>query len=493
MEQVDIYMQCAKNPWFFIINFVTTIHPLRGKVPFKLFPFQVSVLYQLIKNPYNIILKPRQMGMSVLVAAYALWLAMFHPHKNIMIISLKLDTATALLRKIKSMYRSLPTFLKTPPEGGDYDNPGTVTRIGFDNGSQIMVSAATEDAGRSESLSLLIMDECAIQRYAGQIWTAAQQTLATGGKAILLSSAYGVGNFFHQTWVDAVANVNGFFPIKLNWEMHPERDKAWYAQQKKLMGSKRVAQEVDCDFLTSGYNVFDLADIRAIEDRLLDRAPIRSLYNDKFHQYHEFDPNDSYYIGADVAAGRDRDYSTFSIYNEQGKEFACYKNNIISPRDFGKLLMEWGEKANYAMLAPEVNAVGEGPLALMEEYHYPNIYYRVAKTMRKGDFYKSEDKKPGWYTTSKNRNEIINGMDDDLRDDSVEIWNPFFTQEAYTFIYNEANKPIALGKELRKSGGSSHDLQDDNEAYSDDSIIASCIGNEVRKNPGKYSGALPMA
>ena len=44
----------------------------------------------------------------------------------------------------------------------------------------------------------------------GEIWASAQQTLATGGGCIALSTPYGTGNWFHQTWVRAENRENQF-------------------------------------------------------------------------------------------------------------------------------------------------------------------------------------------------------------------------------------------------------------------------------------------
>ena len=84
-------------------------------------------------------------------------------------------------------------------------------------------------------------------------------TLATGGGAIVLSTPYGTGNWFHKTWVSAENNENDFLPIKLPWWVHPERDENWRKRQDELLGDPRLAaQECDCDFSTSGDIVFIL-------------------------------------------------------------------------------------------------------------------------------------------------------------------------------------------------------------------------------------------
>ena len=45
------------------------------------------------------------------------------------------------------------------------------------------------------------------------------------------------------------------------------------------------------------------------------------------YQYHPYDPTRVYTIGADIATGRAKDNSAFSIYDDKGLEVACYKIN----------------------------------------------------------------------------------------------------------------------------------------------------------------------
>ena len=41
---------------------------------------------------------------------------------------------------------------------------------------------------------------------------------------------------------------NDFNPIKLHWNLHPDRGQEWRDAQTKLLGEKD-AQECDCDFI----------------------------------------------------------------------------------------------------------------------------------------------------------------------------------------------------------------------------------------------------
>lgn len=128
--------------------------------------------------------------------------------QKINIISIKDTTAKKVLKKIKFMYKNLPWYLQTPIINGRAGEYGSASMIEFDNGSFIESIPTSSEAGRSESLSLLVIDEAAVVRWAAQIWAAAFPTLSTGGAAIVNSTPYGVGNFYHSTWVDAIAGGN---------------------------------------------------------------------------------------------------------------------------------------------------------------------------------------------------------------------------------------------------------------------------------------------
>lgn len=315
----------VSNDVFYFSLFTYVIHPMRGKVRFELYPYQKSVLYNFVKERFNILLKFRQAGITELISMYCLWLAMYHPNKKINIISIKDTTAKKVLKKIKFMYKNLPWYLQTPIINGRSGEYGSASMIEFDNGSFIESIPTSSEAGRSESLSLLVIDEAAVVRWAAQIWAAAFPTLSTGGAAIINSTPYGVGNFYHSTWVDAIAGGNPFNPLRLYWQMHPERDINWYNEMSSALGTKRTAQEIDGDFLSSGNTVFDLADIKAIEDCLSDYPVIKKRFNGQYRQFLEPAPDKEYFIGADVSTGRSSDYSAFTCMDKQGEEQAVFK------------------------------------------------------------------------------------------------------------------------------------------------------------------------
>ena len=811
-EELEILAKVPNDVFLFSL-FCYVIHPVRGKVRFELYPYQKSVLYQFVKERFNILLKFRQAGITELISMYCLWLAMYHPNKKINIISIKDTTAKKVLKKIKFMYKNLPWYLQTPIINGRAGEFGSASMIEFDNGSFIESIPTSSEAGRSESLSLLVIDEAAIVRWAAQIWAAAFPTLSclsgsykifykksiklprtknkygseigtirmdeigpkkkgvkdlydsnlytlthtgewkrilwsqnkgklktlllrdskgveiectpkhrfltihgwkkaseilsenldiiqidlgieklinppvtnppklekikpimgfprffvtnlgrvlrknskggfeevkqhinkrfyydvgltkdgktytkkvsrlvaqafigpipegyfvdhidcnkeynyvtnlqiitnsenikrgrdfsigatlsniigkinpvthglilalreeykdksyaylsgilkskygldisrrtlnnilnrtpvylskltlieekestiydvhvednhsyittngyinhnTGGSAIVNSTPYGVGNFYHSTWVDAIAGGNPFNPIRLYWQMHPERDENWYKQMASALGPKRTAQEIDGDFLSSGNTVFDLADIKAIEDCLSDYPVIKKRFNGQYRQYLEPQSDKEYFIGADVSTGRASDYSAFTCMDKQGEEQAVFKGRIPIDK-YAKLLGDTGQLYNWATIAPESNDVGMAVTTKLQDEGYPKLYYYQKMLKKKGKSRPEVDKSPGWLTTQKNRSVIIENLEQDIREEDVIIKDPFFVQEAYTFIYDGLGRPVAMGK--HRANNSAVDIDLEGDVYSDDSIFGKAICNHIRK------------
>ena len=245
------YVRCVVDPIHFMKKYCYIQHPLRGRILFHLYPFQETVLKHFQENPYSIILKSRQLGISTLGAGYALWLMLFHKDKNVLTLATTQATARNLVSKVQFMYENLPSWLRIDAEEKNK------LSLRLSNGSKITAKSSNSDAARSEAVSLLLIDEAAFIDNIGETWASAQQTLATGGGAIVLSTPYGTGNWFHQTWVRAEAKDNEFLPIKLPWYVHPERNQTWRDAQDNLLGDPRLAaQECDCDFPTSGDTVF---------------------------------------------------------------------------------------------------------------------------------------------------------------------------------------------------------------------------------------------
>ena len=246
-RQIQEIVRCGKEPVHFFNRYVKIQHPNRGLIDFKTYDFQNDCTSQFNDHRFNIVLKSRQLGLSTLVAAYAVWLAVFYKDKNILVIATKLAVAQNFIRKVKTVIRNMPAWLLMP---SIVEN--NKQSILFSNGSQIKAVPTSDDAGRSEALSLLIVDEAAFVRNFDEVWRGLYSTLSTGGRAIILSTPNGVGNMYHKLYIDAEAGVNEFNAIKLMWDVHPDRGEEWFENECKNMTTMQIAQELMCDFAASG-------------------------------------------------------------------------------------------------------------------------------------------------------------------------------------------------------------------------------------------------
>jgi hypothetical protein len=175
------YQKCASNPIYFMKKYCYIQHPIRGRLLFGLYPYQEDALNTFQQEKYTIVLKGRQIGLSTVVACYALWMMLFYKDKNVLVIATKQDTAKNLINKVRFAFENLPPWLQVACIEKNK------LSLRFNNGSQIKAASSAGDSARSEALSLLVLDEAAFIKNAEEIWTAAQATLSTGGKAVLIS------------------------------------------------------------------------------------------------------------------------------------------------------------------------------------------------------------------------------------------------------------------------------------------------------------------
>jgi hypothetical protein len=462
------YLNCAQDPAHFMRKYCFIQNPIRGRVIFNLYPFQGKVLNLWKDNPYSLVLKSRQLGISTLAAGYSLWLMLFHKDKNVLCLATKQETAKNMVTKVKFMYDNLPSWLKIPT----VENNKLTVKL--NNGSQIKAVSAAGDAGRSEAVSLLIVDEAAFIEHISEIWASAQQTLATGGGAIVLSTPYGTGNWFHQTWVKAEANENQFLPIKLPWYVHPERDELWRKKQDELLGDPRLAaQECDCDFSTSGDVVFYPEFIEFYEQTYI-KDPIERRGIDKnLWVWEPADYSRQYMVVADVARGDGKDSSAFHIMDiESNTQVAEYKGQL-STTEFGHLLVGIATEYNEALLVVENATMGWATIQTIIERGYRNLYHSSKSDKADASTYfdkysDNSNMTPGFTNSLKTRPMLVNKFREYIGEKSVIFQSRRLLEEMKVFIWKN-------GRPEAQSG------------YNDDLVISFGIGLYVRDTALRFN------
>jgi hypothetical protein len=432
------YVKCMTDPAHFMKKYCMIQHPTRGRILFHLYPFQEKVLHQFQKNNYNIVLKSRQLGISTLIAGFSLWMMIFHKDKNILCIATKQDTAKNMVTKVRFMYDNLPSWLK----GAEKPLENNKLLLKLTNGSQVKAVSAAGDAGRSEAVSLLLIDEAAFIDSIDEIFASAQQTLATGGGCIALSTPNGTGNWFHQTWQRAEIAENSFVPIKLPWTVHPERNQEWRNRQDADLGLRLAAQECDCDFATSGDTVFEPEIIQWFEANLMDPVEKRGV-DGNLWIWEQPDYNKNYLVTADVARGDGKDYSACHVFDvENAVQVAEYRGQI-GTRDFGHLLVGLAAEYNDALLSIENNNIGWDTVQTAIDRGYRNLYYSPRTDALTSDQWARRNENldsliPGFSTSVKTRPLMIEKFREYSREKTCAIRSKRLLEEMKVFIWKNS-------------------------------------------------------
>lgn len=467
------YIRCAQDPVYFMKKYCYISNPIKGRILFKLYPFQEEVLKNFQDNNYCIINKSRQLGLSTLTGGFALHMMLFNMDKTVLCIATKQETAKNMVTKVKYMYDNLPAWLK----GNKPPLENNKLSLKLRNGSQIVATSAASDAGRSYAVSLLLIDEAAFIEGIDKIYTSIKPTISTGGSIIALSSPNGVNNWFHKTYIKAVLaeksdDGNLYFPIELKWNVHPDRDEEWFKNEKAAMSPREIAQEYECDFLSSGNTIVENDVISFFENTSL-MEPIEKrfmggdLWIFKYPEYHL-----KYLLCADVARGDGSDYSTFHVIEVESNEQVAEYKSQIGTREFANLLMAVATEYNNATIAVENANIGWDVVNTIIEREYPNLYYspRSYGDFSADDYLNKMDNDqvvPGFSTTSKNRPVMIAKLEAYLRERTFIIHSKRLLEELRVFIWMH-------GKAQAQNG------------YNDDLIMALAIGLYIRDTSFKY-------
>ena len=451
-------VKAGKDPVYFTTSYCRISHPQKGLIPFKAYDYQRDLLKDFGDYRFNIILKARQLGISTITAAYIAWLMLFHRDKNILVVATKLQTATNLVKKVKAIIKNLPDWMQISEITVD-----NRTSFELGNGSQIKGSSTSGDAGRSEALSLLVVDEAAHVEKLSELWTALYPTLSTGGRCIALSTPNGVGNWFHQNCVEAEAGTNDFYMTTLMWDVHPDRDKKWFEKETRNMSKRQIAQELECNFNVSGETVIHPDDIQWYLERIA-TPEYRTGFDRNYWIWKKNDPTKPYLIVADVARGDGRDNSAFHIFELETLEQVAEYVGKPTPDDFADILYNVAAEYNNPMLVIENNNIGYAVLKKLQDKEYPNLYYSTKSDHQYVDPVTAQWQSnvlPGFTTSSKTRPLIVAKMEEFMRNKLVIVNSNRLLSEMKTFIW-QSGRPQAM------------------RSYNDDLVMSFAIGCWVR-------------
>ena len=450
MDPKDGYLYFAKQ-------FAFIQHPVKGKLLFDPFTYQVRLLQSYHDYRFNINMLPRQTGKTTTAAIYLCWYAMFHPDQTILIAAHKYTGAQEIMQRIRYVYEMCPDHIRA---GVTNYNKGSME---FENGSRIVSATTTGNTGRGMSISLLYCDEFAFVQpnIATEFWTSISPTLATGGRAIITSTPNSDEDTFATIWKEAEKKyddsgaeqeigANGFHSFRSYWQEHPDRDDVWKNEELGRIGEERFRREYDCEFL-----VFDETLISSLKLVTMEgEKPMMNMGQTRW--YKKLSKQCSYVVALDPAMGTGGDYSAIQVFElpsyTQVAEWRHNTSPITSQIRVLKDILDHivGETNNPQGIywSVENNGLGEAALIVINDFgeeNLPGLF--VSEPMRKGHVRKF---RKGFNTTHSTKISACSRMKTMIENDKMQIFSGALITELKGFI--------ATGSSYQAKTGETDDL-----------------------------------
>jgi hypothetical protein len=396
-EQVEELLKCMdpdEGYLHFARSFAFIQHPVKGKLLFDPYEYQLRLMHSYHNFRFNINMMPRQTGKTTCASIYLAWYAMFKPDQTILVAAHKYTGAQEIMSRIRFVYESCP----------DHIRAGVVSynkqSIEFENGSRIVAQTTTGNTGRGMSISLLYCDEFAfvMPNIAEEFWTSISPTLATGGRAIITSTPNSDEDTFATIWKQAEdkfdshgneqeLGTNGFHSYVAEWHEHPDRDDKWKEEEIGRIGEEKFRREYGCEFL-----VFDETLINSLKLSVMEgNSPLLNMgqtrwYKKPTNQY-------TYAIALDPSMGTGGDNAAIQVFElpsyEQVAEWqhnqTAIPGQIRVLADICKYIEQCTGNTNGIYWSVENNGIGEACLIVINDFGEENIPgLFVSEPMRKG-------------------------------------------------------------------------------------------------------------
>jgi len=426
---------CAQDPLFFLNGFGYTYDPRRkpfSKLPFILYPFQEEALLEIISaiGDHDLYIeKSRDTGASWLNISAMTWAWQFKRGMSFLWGSRVEDyvdkpgNSKALFWKFDFLFNNLPTWLR--PVGWQpskhrlrmhVENPET--------GSLIDGESTTENFARGDRRTAILLDEFAAVEIGHCILSATRDVTDC---RLFNSTPRGTNNAFYDIRQTRIKK------LRLHWSDHPIKasglyttgedgtlkvlDKygypdgyepildgklrsPWYDLQcERAAGLQEIAQELDIDYLGSGYQYFK-PDAVQEAIRKYARPPVlvgdldydsktgepttfRENPNGKLRLWFFLDKDGKpplghkYSLGNDVSAGTGASNSCSAGWDNTTHEKVLeYVDPYIRPEEYARQAVALGRWLGGAFMLWESGGPGRQFGSRVTELGYTNIYYR---------------------------------------------------------------------------------------------------------------------
>lgn len=483
------YAKIVKDTPYALKTYLQTYDNTQSKyVPLELFPDQEHLINDYDNYEENIALKYRQAGVSTVTAAWAskkLVTAQKKKPEKILIIANKLDTSMEFANKVRSFVDQWPDWL-----GVKFSNEKNSQRhFKLTNGCEVKAVATSKDALRGYTPTILIFDEAAFIEADDDFWSACMASLSTGGKVIVISTPNGYDRIYWAIYEQSLRKMNDFKITEMYWYRDPRYAKdlklikckdivhymlnreeyddneiiidytdidpmtrdfqeikerfeegykpysSWFENMsKKLKFDKRkIAQELECDFLGSGDNVIPSETIELIKEKFI-REPENKFMGGALWQWKEPIEGHKYIMGIDVSRGDSEDFTTFTIIDFDEREQVLEYLGKVPPDVAAEIAFKWATMYNAFVVIDITGGMGVSTSRKLQEMGYKNLYVEGMNAADKWKYNpKALEKIPGLNFNSK-RVQIVAAFEESLRH-NFQLRSIRCLNELNTFVY----------------------------------------------------------
>jgi hypothetical protein len=468
--------------------------------------------------------KSRQLGISTLIEAFIFALVTRYPNRFALVAAHSIESAQTIFSMTHRFYGHLSrqyaaALAKSNSRLIEYPAPH-YSRMQID-------TSANKNLGRGGTLHYVHASEVAFWERPEEPVLAINQSVPQHWDTLVFweSTANGIHNLFHRTWIAAERGESDMEPIFLSWKGFPEyslpvapRERLYltpeekeYAQRFELSREEtkwaRYTRVNQCHnswekfhqeypvsshlaFIFTGMPWFDQEIIRQMLDHVA-RAPLkrgRLKFSSDDASLSELveeeqgvllvwklpEPSLSYSLGMDVGEGVGADYTVIQVLcNETGEVVASYRSNRVRPEMAGVDAYLLGMWYNLGLLGIERNGPGLATLAVCErglgDYPqitgYPNLYYHTY-TDRK---IPEETRRLGWITNKATKEAMLSRLARTVESGAITIYSKTTLLEMQGFVWDAERKTF-------KQNYTSPDAR----LAHDDEIMALAIANEMR-------------
>ena len=482
IEQLKEYARILKDAPYALRTYLTTYDNTQKKyVPLELFPDQIQLIQDYELYNENITRKYRQAGVSTVTSAWIsrrLQLAKPENPERVLVIANKRDTAIEMANKIRAFLDQWPDWINV----GFSPDKNSESRFRLNNGCEVKAVATSADALRGYTPTILVFDEAAYIEAGEDFWAASMASLSTGGKIILISTPNGYDPIYYGVYDQAIRGINDFHITDLRWFKDPRYTKdlrwvkcndithymlnreqyndeevvmydfdinnyneyleqgykpfsSWFESMSKKFkyDRRKIAQELECDFLGSGDGVIP-GEVQADIAKNQIRVPKEKYMQGTFWQWKEPIQGHRYIMGVDVSRGDSEDFSSINIIDFDEREQVAEYVGKIPPDDLAQVAYKWGVLYEAYIVVDITGGMGVATVRKLQELNYKNLYIEGVNTQNVWDYNrKAMDKIPGLNFNNK-RTQIVASFEEQLRK-GFQVRSNRLLNELNTFVY----------------------------------------------------------